>query len=280
MLCRPAAGARMRHLLFAVQLALLVPSVPRATDPPPPRAEEQPPSRAQEQSPPPAQEQPPSPAQEQPPSRAEEQPPSPETTPGIARRFAIAVRAGYHMPVGAAYADPSTGEDLPLSGAFASQVPIQLEVSYALSGRFSVGAYASWGFDSVGRTVKTACDSVPASCSASTLRAGVEGFWSPGELRPGLSTWLGLGIGWEWSQFARSSALTETFSGPEIASLQAGVDKRFGRRYSLGPYVQLAAGRFLSLEQRAPMPFGSSNVDIAARFHAWFGFGLRGTIHL
>lgn len=195
-------------------------------------------------------------------------------------RFEVGLRLGWAGPVGSAYADRASGRALSLSDGFRSQVPIQVEAGYRLTDRITAGAYASYGFDSVGRAVKVACDAVPTSCSARTIRVGAQGSYRLADIRRSLSAWLGLGVGWEWSTFSRSRALDVTFSGPEIVSLQAGADWRAGPKISLGPFFQASVGRFWSIDQSAVAPVGSSSVDLDTRTHAWLGLGLRGTIHL
>ena len=206
-------------------------------------------------------------------------PSAPRAEGSFASRFTVSLRAGYALPAGSSHADPSSGEDEALSDAFGSQIPLQIEVAYRLTERFAAGAYASYGFDQVGRAVRAACSGVPATCSAATARVGVQAFYLPGEVLPRLSPWFALGAGWEWSEYSRPGALVVTFGGPEIASVQAGADWRAARWLSLGPYLQGAVGRFLSVEQSAPPPYGSQAVDVAHRLHGWLGLGLRGTIH-
>ncbi len=194
-------------------------------------------------------------------------------------RFTVGLRLGFAMAAGTAFADPASGHGYRLADGFRSQIPIQLEGAYRLNERIALGAYASYGFDSVGHEVKAVCDAVPASCSARTIRAGVQGFYRLPEVRPGMSPWFGLGVGWEWSSYS-GSGLTETFGGPEIAILQAGADWRVGRNATLGPWLQAAIGWYSSIEQSAPAPYGSTSVDFDARIHAWLGLGVRGTVRL
>lgn len=166
---------------------------------------------------------------------------------------------------------------VPMSDAMSSQFPVQLDGLWRL-GAVSAGAYASWG---LGLVPAQTCGA-GADCSASTVRAGVQGTYA---LPPFRATrvvpWAGLGLGWEWAYQRRERLGSRTswrWSGPELA-LQGGADWPLGGRYALGPFLQLAFGRYgdVALDTSA----ASASAEIGARaVHAWIQMGVRGKIDL
>jgi len=175
---------------------------------------------------------------------------------------------------------PAVGDvvdGVPMSDALRSQIPIQLDALWRF-GRYAAGAYASWGPGQVGRS---SCGS-GADCSASALRFGAEGTYA---LLPvgaaGIVPWVGLGLGWERGSQRRERLGSRTayaWSGLELA-LQGGLDWPVAGRYAIGPFVQLALGRYsdVSLETSS----ASASADIGARAtHAWFHVGVRAKVDL
>jgi hypothetical protein len=166
-------------------------------------------------------------------------------------------------------------EAVPMSDAMRSQVPLQLDLLWRV-GAFSAGAYASWGLGQGGT-----CGS-GASCSASVLRAGVEGLYALAPFgRAAIVPWAGLGLGWEWASRSRERLGNETswtWSGAELA-LQGGAEWPLAGRFSLGPFVQLALGRYgrVSLDT----PEGSASAEVGSKaVHAFIHVGVRGKVDL
>jgi hypothetical protein len=181
---------------------------------------------------------------------------------------AAALRLAYAPAVG----DVARG--VPMSDAMSSQLPLQLDLLWR-SGRVSLGAYGSWGLGQVGGA---ACSG--ASCSASVLRAGVQGLWAfePfGHAR--IVPWAGAGLGWEWASRRRErlgSRITSTWSGAEL-SLQGGAEWPVAGRFGVGPFVMLTTGRYSRESVDTPVESGSAGIGERA-VHLWIHVGVRGRV--
>jgi hypothetical protein len=181
----------------------------------------------------------------------------------------VALRLAYAPAVG----DLARG--VPMSDALTSQIPVQLDALWRV-GRASAGAYASWG---LGQPDGEAC-SGGASCSASVVRAGVQGQWSLeplGEMR--IAPWLGLGLGWEWAFQRRErlgSRTSFTWSGAEVA-VQGGADWPLADRFGVGPFVLVGGGRYAREAVSTSVESGSAAIDSKA-VHLWIHLGVRGRV--
>lgn len=198
----------------------------------------------------------------------------------VALLLPLAARAQPTFALRLAYATSlgSAAQELPISEAMGGQVPIQLDALWRFDGPVSAGVYASWG---PGQVTAGACSS-GTDCSASGLRLGVQGQWAFAAVGAWhLLPWAGLGAGWERASTRRAhlgAETTWTYSGPE-ASLQGGLDWPLGRGFMLGPFLQLAAGRYgsWSLDTSAD----SASGDIADKaIHGSLHFGVRGRFDL
>jgi hypothetical protein len=175
-----------------------------------------------------------------------------------------------------AYA-PALGDlarGVPMSDAMSSQVPVQLDVLWRL-GRAAAGAYASWGPGQVGGT---ACAGT--TCSASVVRAGLQGLWAfdpLGAVR--LVPWAGAGLGWEWASQRREgqgSTTTSTWSGAELA-LQGGAEFPIAQRFGVGPFVLLGMGRYARESLDTPVESGAKGIAEKG-FHLWVHVGVRARV--
>jgi hypothetical protein len=183
--------------------------------------------------------------------------------------------AALRLSFAPALGDLSRG--VPMSDAMGSQLPVQLDGLWRL-GPASVGVYASWG---LGFVSDGACGS-GADCSASGIRVGVQGLWAFAPLGAArVVPWGGLGLGWEWAFQERERLGSRTswrWSGPELA-LQGGAEWPLAGRFGLGPFAQIALGRYgtVALDTSA----GSASADLDTRaVHAWIQVGVRGRIDL
>jgi hypothetical protein len=191
-----------------------------------------------------------------------------------------AARAQPTVALRLAYA-PALGDlarGVPMSDAMRSQIPVQLDLLWRL-GTASAGAYGSWG---LGQPSGEACREPGSSCSASVVRAGVQGMWAfePfGEAR--ILPWAGLGLGWEWA-FQRSERLGSrtayTWSGPEVA-LQGGAEWPIAGRFGVGPFVLLGGGRYARQALDTSADSASAAIETKA-VHVWVHVGVRGRLDL
>lgn len=166
-------------------------------------------------------------------------------------------------------------EAVPLSDAMRSQVPLQLDLLWR-AGPLSAGAYGSWGPGQGGT-----CGS-GASCSASDLRVGVEGLYAFAPFaRAGIVPWAGLGLGWQWTSWSRERLGNEssyTWNGWEL-TFQGGAEWPLAGRYALGPFVQVALGRYGRVALDTPEGSASSEIGSKA-VHAFIHVGVRGKVDL
>lgn len=190
-----------------------------------------------------------------------------------------AARAGPAAALRLAYA-PAMGDvadAVPISDAMRSQVPLQLDLLWR-EGPLSAGAYASWG---LGQVAGATCGP-GASCSASAIRVGAEALYAFAPFgAAGIVPWAGVGVGWEWATRRRERLGNEvswTWSGVELA-LQGGAEWPLAGRFALGPFAQLALGRYGRLALDTPE--GSASREIADKaIHAFLHVGVRGRIDL
>lgn len=188
-------------------------------------------------------------------------------------------RAGPGAALRLAYA-PAIGDvadAVPMSDAMRSQVPLQLDLLWR-EGPLSAGAYASWG---LGQVAGATCGS-GASCSASGIRVGAEALYAFAPFgQAGIVPWAGLGLGWEWATRRRErlgSEVSWTWSGWELA-LQGGAEWPLAGRFAVGPFAQLAIGRYARVALDTPEESASAGIGDGAT-HAFLHVGVRGRIDL
>ena len=185
-------------------------------------------------------------------------------------QFETGLRLGWAFPVGNLQVGNS------LSNYLSGTLPIQLEVGYRILPPLSVGGYFSWGPAHVAASL---CGG--ASCSGSTMRLGVQGSWRFVPL-PFLGQgcpWAGGGLGMEWLHASAKDSggtLEVSMRGMEILNLQGGVDWSVADRFTVGPYLQLATGRYAHIEVQSPLG-NSSGGDPGANTHLWLTLGIRAT---
>jgi hypothetical protein len=192
-------------------------------------------------------------------------------------QFQVGGRLGYALSMG----DAAKNEKM--SDAVKSQVPIQIDAAYKFTKELALGAYFSYGF---AQLASAACPS-GASCSASDIRVGIQGFFTFADLKAPLIPWIGLGTGWERGSYeakAGGAKATLTYSGWEYLNLQVGGDLKVTETFSFGPYILFSVAQY----SKAKI---DNNVDPTLNFdgsipsdqkatHEWFGFGVRGKFDL
>jgi len=191
----------------------------------------------------------------------------------------LALRAGYGIPMGDAVKDGK------LSDGVSGTIPFWLDAGYRIDRNWFVGAYFQYGIGLVNKSNALGggtCDQPGASCSAYTLRFGLEGIYS---FSPGASfaPWAGLGVGYEIAGASAEQAgqkATATYRGFEFVNLQLGGDFKVSPAFSVGPYVAFSIGQYSNAKVESPgLPtFDGSITDKA--IHEWLQFGVKGTFDL
>jgi hypothetical protein len=185
-------------------------------------------------------------------------------------QFETGLRVGWAIPAGNLQVENA------LSNYLTGSLPIQLDVGYRILPPLSVGGYFSWGPAHVAASL---CGG--ASCSGSTMRLGVQGSWRFVPL-PFLGQgcpWVGAGLGMEWLHASAKDAggtLEVSMRGMELLNLQGGVDWTVSDRFAVGPFLQLATGRYAHIEVQSPLG-SSSGGDPGANTHVWMTLGVRAT---
>ncbi len=177
----------------------------------------------------------------------------------------LGLRLGYDVSSGHA------AKGTPMSEVANAAIPIQLDALWRFGPSFSLGAYYSFGFGLLSKSVADACDAAGASCSAWMMRTGVEAQWAFADVAKWWAPWIGAGIGYEWAYdhvSLNGQSARQDVSGWELLNLEGGADAKIGAHLWLGPYLALRYGRYSSLD-------GYGIVNTA--WHRWYGLGLRAT---
>lgn len=197
----------------------------------------------------------------------------------------LAMRLGYGIPMGN-FANSNTGR-IKLSDEFSGQIPFWLEIGYRFAERFLPALYLSVGYPFLvksgpGLAASECHVTGVSSCSGNaSLRYGLEFLVKPWPHEK-LSPWLGIGTGYESTQYTlkdqQGGTATVAYKGWEMLNLQLGADYYTTRNVSFGPYAVLSLGRYSTVsiasgnEEYASITIGSKLM------HQWLQFGLKGTV--
>ena len=188
--------------------------------------------------------------------------------------FTVAGRISAAIPYGDAF-QTSTGTPYALGTGTTASIPFQLDAGVTLAKRYFVGAYGQYR---IGLAKGGAC-AEGVNCSDTGVRAGVEFLYQLAPRTAGISGWIGIGTGWEWSRsqgYLTGTDATLTLNGWEIAQLQVGVDLWMSKVLRLGFYLSASLGQF----SQASLSDGSDAVStsIASKtLHGWFEMGMKST---
>jgi hypothetical protein len=198
--------------------------------------------------------------------------PPPPVAPGEPPReqtgFQVAFRTGAAIPA----ANVSQGDGNSMNDVFAWQLPLLVEIGAKPIEELFVGAYAGFGLGGVASSFEKQCNAAAVSCSTHTLRIGLEGIV---HLLPArrIDPWIGYGIGLESSTVTaetNKAFATRGVSGLELAHLTAGMDVRISHYFGIGPFLDVAIGRYTSLHQDATLTQPATDDDIAhPAAHLW-----------
>lgn len=176
----------------------------------------------------------------------------------------FAFRAGLAVPFGKVDAEP--GDTLAQTAL--TLFPIWLDLGWRFSSWFA-GLYVSYAPGANGNALDAVCN----PCLPQDVRVGLEVQHHFAAFERAWDPWLGVGAGFEWLLVTSigGSGLAG-LQGVELANLQLGVDYRRADRPTMGPFVGLAVGEYLSA---FPSLSGSSLGPIGA--HAWLILGFKTT---
>ena len=189
----------------------------------------------------------------------------------------VALRAGYAIPKGKV---TEANQDR-LSDWFAGQASFLGELGWHVHPNLFLGGYAGIGIGGAGDVASNFCTAGDATCVAVRVRFGVElqlHILPAGDADP----WLGYGIGLEGASLSEKNSRhsqTQTLTGFEFAHFMGGVDVRVGKRFGLGPVVDVAVGRYSHLTTELD---GANSVDRSLdnrANHEWHTLGVRGVFY-
>lgn len=185
----------------------------------------------------------------------------------------VALRTGVALPYGELW------NGMKLKSYASVVVPFVVEAGYRLiPGLFLAGRF-QYGYAFVHNPVGS-CQDI--SCDGSVITVGAEVLYRFAP-EAAFAPWVGVGLGYEWAaaditfSSVPQSANSYSYRGPQ-GLLQVGGDGRVGRQVVLGPFVEVALGRFDKAEEHTHSADFDATIDLLASpaWHAWFSLGVRG----
>jgi hypothetical protein len=195
-------------------------------------------------------------------------------TPAERTGFQMALRTGVAIPFG----EIDKGEKM--SDFTSVQVPLIVDVGAKVIPQLFLGGYFGFGFGGAGGDLADSCSASSASCVSVGLRIGIEAQYHilP---RGSVNPWLGYGIGYESLALSIGNDSRDTASvgsgGLEFAHFMAGADVRLSRGFGIGPFVDVALGRYSTFSTDLGNGHTiSSDIDDSERAtHGWAMLGAR-----
>ena len=194
-------------------------------------------------------------------------------------QVALDLKVAYAIPSGNVWTTSPWNPGVSMSSVWTGAVPVELTGRWRFNPNTSMGVYFGWG---------------PAFLSSSTCNSGCSGW----DMRTGLvlayhfspdralDPWVSVGTGWQWSQYSRpwgttGASGTVTFNGWEYLNVAVGLDVAATPAFSAGPYLGVVGGTYSNFTgSGAAVDYGGS-VELSSRsFHAWWQFGVKGTLNL
>jgi len=200
--------------------------------------------------------------------------PSTRTSLSVTHGPELGLRAGYGVPFG------STAEGYDLKGNLSGLIPVWLDVGYRLNPHIFLGGFFQFGF---GLSPEGCGGSI--SCSQSNMRFGLQAHYHflPAKI---YDPWIGIGAGYEILNQTVSGNFFGPFSGSgsasgfEFGNVQAGLDLKIAKGFTLGPFATFTLARFssgdLSLSEAGTTTTISGIQNKA--LHEWLMFGLKATV--
>jgi hypothetical protein len=199
-------------------------------------------------------------------------------TPGPAARGPEAgVRFGVAVPTGSIQGGGGNGSNL---DAYAgSALPFVLEAGYRFDPSLFLGARFQYAFPQLKAPVGSCNNTI--SCSGSVMQLGIEGVYRFLADRT-FAPWAGLGFGYEWASAdwdrANGNGFGATYRGLQ-GLIQAGGDGRVSSQLVLGPFIEVAVGRYDTTDDRTRVGnvTTETTTDITnTAVHTWISIGMRG----
>ena len=252
---------------------------------PPPGAQDAPPPRQLDPAQPDAPR--PFPPQPRPPSDGAPQPYPPQPSAQPPRRqpvvvdelaantgFQLAVEDGPSFPLGKAEGSAN------LSDLFSAEFPLVFHLGFKPIKNLGFGGYLGLALGGSGAALSSPCSDPDVKCIAVGYRLGLEAQLSllpAGRVDP----YVGLGAGVETSGVSGTRGGTTVLSvgltGLELARVTVGADYRVSRTVGIGPFLNVAVGRYYGATQ--DFNKSSASRDIAdTALHAWLTIGVRLTL--
>jgi hypothetical protein len=268
-------------------------SVSRVSEPPPPAAQAPappytpaPPAQPRTNAPPPQQAYPPPPAYVPPPPPPyyppppyAYRPPPPAPPPPYVRPAGPLSPVYLSFGLGGAFRGGEAEDRLDIDRVFDNQLDLQFEGGIRVTPHTALGLYADVGLGDPSREVRNQCSAQLIDCDATTGRFG---FVVRHTFEPAARTtpWFSLGTGFEYGTVSTDDTLSggthELFSytGWEIARLQAGFDLRGSGVLGVGFYAGVALGRYFKYED----DFVTDHLGDRRAFHGTVEGGVRFTL--
>jgi hypothetical protein len=233
------------------------------------------------------------PAPPPPPEPTKPEPTKPEGPPapaGPPKRFQLAVRLGFALPLLNAYRSPKDQSAVALSDEVVGSVPIGLEIGHRVMSALYLGGVVTFGPAFPREASDGYCQPNATSCGGDHLRVAFQARVYP--LRAGvLEPWIGLGFGYERLELREEGTLATgdtggvatTLSGIEYFELSAGADFEVLRDVRLGPLLSFALGQYGRATVQQTSAIGtttSSNTIKDPAVHGWLQLGVRGAFGL
>ena len=186
----------------------------------------------------------------------------------------LGLRAGYGVPFG------STAQGYDLKGNLGGLIPLWLDVGYRLNPNIFLGGFFQFGF---GLSPEGCGGSI--NCSQNDMRFGLQAHYHflPAKI---YDPWIGIGAGYEIFRQSVSGNLFGPFSGSgsasgfEFGNVQAGLDLKISKGFTLGPFATFTLAQFssgdLTLTGTGTTTTQSGIQNKA--LHEWLMFGLKATV--
>ena len=171
--------------------------------------------------------------------------------------FGIGLRSGYGVPLGMANGSS-------LYSIAQGIIPIEADAGWFFNPHLYLGGYFLYGFG-MGNVLNDECSGLDEECQATLIRFGLAVHY---HFRPDtwLDPWAGLGLGYEILNIVQTDTpdategLSSALQSVDV-TVEAGLDLKPLKYLGAGPYVELATGPYLGIDN-----FG---------MHGWLSFGAR-----